>query len=113
MHKVEESINFQSGLLDDIQKSLKTLTKENSALRKEQKELKNRIEVLEKLSSVDHIIEQEQTEHKSKNIIIMGLGGTNSEEDVHNVFKKINFDAENEYSTQVLNSQVSQKTYTN
>ncbi|VEN58452.1 unnamed protein product [Callosobruchus maculatus] len=102
----EESVKFTSNIMDDIQKTLKTIIKENAALKKEQKHLKARIQDLEgKLENVDHVMEREEVEQKKNNIIIVGLSGQDVNDEVQKVFRKLDINVdESQYKLQKLNS---------
>nr|CAI5838538.1 unnamed protein product [Callosobruchus analis] len=95
--ELEENVKFTSDLLDDLQTSISFLLKENASLKKEQKQLKSRVDQLEK-------------KQRNLNAVIVGLSETEIKHNVKKVFNKLEFQInEEDYRIQVLNSKSNKK----
>ncbi|VEN56272.1 unnamed protein product [Callosobruchus maculatus] len=95
--ELEENVKFTSGLLDDLQVTISTLVKENASLKKEQKQLKSRVDQLKK-------------KQRNVNAVIVGLGECDVKQNVKKVFNKLEYQInEEEYRIQVLNSKSNRK----
>ncbi|CAG9818940.1 unnamed protein product [Phaedon cochleariae] len=109
---LEESVKFNAEVMDELQASIKALTKENAVLRKEQKVFKSRLEDLEvKLNNLNYLAEKEEVEQKNKNVVVFGLmGGDTAKDDIKKILQKLDARIdEGDYNLQTLPSKETRK----
>lgn len=102
---LEDSVTFNSNTMDDLQKTIQSILKENKQLKKEQDQLKHQIKQLqdnlEKLKTT-----QPLDSYREKNILIMGIRAEDSEiGELRKVFKGIEVEVdENDFKIRRLPS---------
>lgn len=100
--ELETALTFNGSVMEDLQKTLKTVLEENKRMAKEYEKLKIKVNEMEKeLQLVKKSVYEKDAAERQKNIIISGLNNKETETNVKKVFGKLDINVTN-YKTSVL-----------
>ncbi|KAG5873142.1 hypothetical protein JTB14_037998 [Gonioctena quinquepunctata] len=85
---VETSMNFHSGMVDDMHKTLQDMRNENTKLKKENENIKKIVKELQNILDLQlKNRSNEETSQRNKNLVFFGANG---EEDVEKILENLN-----------------------
>ncbi|CAG9772317.1 unnamed protein product [Ceutorhynchus assimilis] len=116
--KLEESMGFSNGILEELRKSFKNIISENKKIKNEQELLRKKVNHLqnevEKIKGSLKTSHPQITENTKRNLIIMGLGlqceGTQESVNVEKLLRLLNIEVQaSEYTVKTLPSRIPHK----
>lgn len=109
----EKSLTYYGNCLDDLQETVKNLTKENAKLKKGRNDMEGRIQALEKeVKKLNKNNAREEQEVRKHNLVFLGIRTTeaNCSEDIQKVLTALNVNIQKQdYKTKLLPSEKPEK----